>query len=1370
MSAMTNEYQTADDPAGEKTGACGKTIQLLLLGPGSRCTSATIRATVRPLPREPEGARGRVTVRGIAPRRRVLPAVATEIRRAIAEAVGLGPSKRARVLHPEPPCFLPDGELVLGSIAGMAVVVDVVQRGRLSLRAPSTRKALARTTSVAVTAALHRIPVSADICVLGRVPTVSGIGRACPDGQPLLTLLPVKTSAAPPVIVALPEVLSEEQIESPSLPEAAWFALDLDGEQALQLLRVLQSMQRVTRRQRIHRHVADATGLYAALKARPSEMVSWAVHPYGAESDAAPRNLFRALDEHAAAVVVGDLGSGKTTALTTYRDLCLGHVGRLDPEIRRGTAFPVVATAAGPVVVSLPSAMADDGTPGSAPTLEQAVVHELRQMGLSSRDARRLLRLGAVRLLLDSLNEVPGSRYQEVLAAIQHLRAAWPLCPLVVATRPHGFQPLDFSDFTALHLVPLDEHGQQRLLARSGIGLAEEVSEALAASATLQTLAGTPLYLRLLQQTFAAEGELPTDLGELMDKCIDAALRTLPKLRDPVALAAAHAIIARYAGLAVDRCLATQLPLELAREHLIQAQAQVASRQTVPAWIADLDAEGLLHLYLTCGLLAAKDFHVAFAHQSFRDSLAARLFVSETEDIPTAAFSRLADVAWDEACISLVLFAPPESLAGLLQAVAARDVQLALRALRRAGSERVTPRAEAAVVAALEALAVDPRLALAHRGAACAALGAAFVPAEASTGCPATEALERLCVDARSADSTQAALTALLRVAARPTLPAELFARAMEALAHSAEPRALLPLVRRRWEDLPKRAKILAAMPPEAGEMIGRRNSALTRRLARLILRDGSVLERLRTQLGWEWLPPETRAEALEAAWRGLDCGDDDAVGKAIEAFRQHALAELTPQMLRLALSSHRRETRAGAARAVRAVAAMPGIAAAGGRSARALKVAATQITVDSRRHGMRLLSILERPGCREESQAAAVALAAATELPAPVTTELLAHLRNTDPELAGAVMQRVLAALVGKQGAAAKALLKELSRHGRALGAGTEAPSSFSHELVWATTGRHPQAPPELVAEAYASAWRVMLAFYDYGDNAPLVWASIAPSLWERGSDACPDLLKRLLLAGDPFSLRTALLVGAAFTSVPAGVIPEALLNDWLQSHRPGDRYRAVVLAGKIGGPDALPAISDAISEAGPWYSELLTQACQAVVGIARRSPECAETAILLLLLHTRKLVAYAALPLAEALCGLARDRPDLCDTLFEILIDPDFRDQAARDKLAGLLAALGARAGAAPRFLKFLGDCPRAAAATQVARALGGCGDTQQAACLIAIAADHRVKDALRDDAYDAQCRICGRMRQRPTPEQLAEGERWWREVSAFRSPYGL
>lgn len=1360
----------------EEDRAWGKTIQLVLLGPGSRCTSAAVRVSVQPLGREQRGARGRVTVRGVASRRRALLPVATEIQEAIAEAVALGPSRRARVFHPEPPWLLPDGELVLGTIVGMAVVADVAQRGRLSSRSPTTRRALSRTIGLAVTAALHRVPVAAEICVLARVPTVSGIGQACPDGHPLLTLLPVRASAAPLAIVALPDTLSDEQIETPPLPEAAWFALELDGEQPLRLLRVLKGLERMAGRDPRPGHAADTAGLYAALKARPAEMVSWAVHPYGVVGGAAPRNLFRALDDHAAAVVVGDLGSGKTTALTTYRDLCLGHVGRLDPDIRTGTAFPALASAAVPVVVSLPSVMADDDI---APTLEQAVVDELRRMGLSSRDARRLLRLGAVRLLLDSLNEVPGSRYQEVLAAIQRLRDTWPRCPLVVATRPHGFQPLDFTDFTALHLVPLDDHGQQRLLVRSGIGLAEEMSAAIAASATLHTLAGTPLYLRLLQQIYAAEGELPTDLGELMDRCIDAALKTLPQLRDPLALAAAHAIIARYAALAVDRGLATQLPQELAREHLVQARAQVASRHTVPAWIADLDADNLLHLALTCGLLTAKDFHVAFAHQSFRDSLAARLFVCETEDLPTAAFSRLADVAWDEACISLVLFAPPESLAGLLQAMAARDVQLAIRALSRAGSERVTPAAEAAVVAALECLAVDPGFAPAHRREACAALGMAFVRPEGSASCPATEALERLCNQVRSTDVSEAALTALiktdapgsedalLRLVACRNLAAELFAGAMEGLARRADPRELLTPMCRRWDELPGRAAVLAAMPPEAGEIIGRRRSALTRRLARLILHDPPTLERLRLRQGWEWLPAETRAEILQAARCGLGRGEQDAVTQAIGAFERHGLVELTAAVLRLAVGASWPAVRGKAARAVRAVAAMPGPAAEG-RTVRSLKVAATEITAASLRHGGRLLSILLRPGVRDESLAAAVALAAARELPAPVTAGLLEHLANAGLGTADPATQRVLVALAGKQGTAAQTLLEMLCRHGRGLGNGTERLSRLSGELVWALAGRHPQAPPAqappaLVEQAYAAAWRVMLAISDQGDNSPLAWGSLEPSRWVPGWDGCREVLRRLLVARDHYSLRAALLVGAAFTAVPAGMVPEDLLSEWLQSPGADDRYRAVVLAAKIGGPDALTALSEIVADAAIWQTGLLKEACKAVCEIGRRSPECADTAILLLLMNTDKLRHHLAMPLVEALCGLARGRSDLCDTLFEILIDPDLRDEAARETLAQHLSLIGAEADAAPRFLQFVAQSPEAPAAAHVARALGGCGGTQQAACLAAIAADDRAKNALRDAAHAGLKTIAARIRQRPTPEQLADGERWWRDANA-------
>lgn len=517
---MKQRCYAVDDPGDEHSRDWGAMTHLAVLGPGARSTTASVRVSLQPISGEHRGLRGRVTVRGVSTCRGLLLPVATEIQQAVADAVGLGPPKRARVFHTERPWKCNDGELVLGSIAGSSMIIDVSQRGRPLWRSPTTVKALSRTIGLAVTRALHRVETSAEICVLARVPTVAGLGGACPDGSRLCPLLPVRFPTGLPVIVALPGTLSQEQIESPPLPGTAWFSLALDGEQALQLLRVVQGIERVTRRRRGDRSATDAAGLYAALQVQPHEMTSWAVQPYGTRSSGAPRNLFMALDDHSAVVLIGDLGSGKTASLTTYRDLCLRQVGGLDPEVREATGFPTLATAAVPVVVNLPSVAAPDGPTGTVPTLEDAVIGQMRGMGLSSRDARRLLRLGVVRLLLDSLNEIPADRYQEMAAEIHRLRETWPSCPLVVATRPHGFQPLDFSAFTALHLMALDDHGQRRLLGQSGIGLAEQVSEAIAKSATLQTLAGTPLYLRMLQRAYVDEGHLPTDLGELMDKCV----------------------------------------------------------------------------------------------------------------------------------------------------------------------------------------------------------------------------------------------------------------------------------------------------------------------------------------------------------------------------------------------------------------------------------------------------------------------------------------------------------------------------------------------------------------------------------------------------------------------------------------------------------------------------------------------------------------------------------------------------------------------------------------------------------------------------------------------------------------------------------
>ena len=186
-------------------------------------------------------------------------------------------------------------------------------------------------------------------------------------------------------------------------------------------------------------------------------------------------------------VILGDPGAGKTTLL---RHLA-ASLGREDSP--RWV----------PVYESLPRWLRE---PGSLP---QCLERRLRRAGHAAQGFPALFDQWArdrhLLLLLDGLDEVPREDRAEAEELVRELVARWPETPIVVASRPIGYQP-PAGGFTEVRLLPLDRQRRRELLARwlgreqeqPDWDAAEQALEVLGSDRSLWDLSGNPLYLTLM--------------------------------------------------------------------------------------------------------------------------------------------------------------------------------------------------------------------------------------------------------------------------------------------------------------------------------------------------------------------------------------------------------------------------------------------------------------------------------------------------------------------------------------------------------------------------------------------------------------------------------------------------------------------------------------------------------------------------------------------------------------------------------------------------------------------------------------------------------------------------------------------------------
>lgn len=217
----------------------------------------------------------------------------------------------------------------------------------------------------------------------------------------------------------------------------------------------------------------------------------------GCDTDRSARRggLFALLAEEPRALLVGEPGGGKTTAL---RRLTLESIERYQPG--------------GPVTLFIPLGQ----------WLKSGGLWQLfrQKTGLARTQVRSLLRKGRCRLLLDALNECPDNLRSVAVAGIRDLLEEYPNTPLVISAR--NAETANTFGLPVFSVEALSEAKQQEFLVAY-------LNDAERATATLERLrsqpggcllAANPLLLRMIVDVAREQEDLPEGRAGLYRKWI----------------------------------------------------------------------------------------------------------------------------------------------------------------------------------------------------------------------------------------------------------------------------------------------------------------------------------------------------------------------------------------------------------------------------------------------------------------------------------------------------------------------------------------------------------------------------------------------------------------------------------------------------------------------------------------------------------------------------------------------------------------------------------------------------------------------------------------------------------------------------------
>lgn len=420
--------------------------------------------------------------------------------------------------------------------------------------------------------------------------------------------------------------------------------------------------------------------IYTPLRVVSTDRIPLYVRPYQRSHPTpttAPEDIFSAMANQRALLLLGNPGTGKTTALQSF---AWNQASKLGKELTDGGTSPLQPFLV-PIIIDMRKFNAAQKF-----ELRQLIATSLSSASLTEDGIEQCCKSGLFHFLFDAVDGIPQVDYESGVDQIVTFIKQYPQNSYVVASRKHNCSKkfddgLEIVEIQELNDKDIENFLEKRMDAEKSKRL-YNILYARTLNKNVLELARNPLFLALMAEIYKNTERIPSSRGDLFESFINEVFASQKSEYKKIALSTKKTLLSRLASYMIDNGKGTKIEEGEARKvmgerlgELINSH-EVSSQEDATTILDEIKANGVLQ--------PVSPSEVEFWHQSVQEYLAVcefDAFVAKQESQLKALWlEKFVRLAWDDPFVLYVGFCAFQPLIKyILKTLVEVDMRLLVR-------------------------------------------------------------------------------------------------------------------------------------------------------------------------------------------------------------------------------------------------------------------------------------------------------------------------------------------------------------------------------------------------------------------------------------------------------------------------------------------------------------------------------------------------------------------------------------------------------------------------------------------------------------------------------------------------------------------